>query len=105
MVGTKVFTTRQLCHCHASNLIPNDDQPKRNVELISDMFHIGKTLLYTYAGQILYVWIEEISLDKKAILKFRVRTMIDELFETTKEYLRSPDDPDIGWIPTTLPEK
>ena len=27
------------------------------------------------------------------------------MIETTKEYLRSPDDPDIGWIPTTLPDK
>ena len=24
---------------------------------------------------------------------------------TTKESLRSPDSPDIGWIPTTIPEK
>ena len=27
------------------------------------------------------------------------------MIETTKESLRSSDDPDIGWIPTTLPEK
>ena len=24
---------------------------------------------------------------------------------TTKESLRSPDSPDTGWIPTTIPEK
>ena len=27
------------------------------------------------------------------------------MIETTKESLRSPDDPDIGWIPTTVPAK
>ena len=105
MVGANVFTTKQHCHCHASNLIPNDDDPKRNVELSSDMFGVGKTILYTNTGHILYVRIEEISLDQKAVLRFRVRTTIDEVIETTKESLRSPDDPDIGWIPTTFPEK
>ena len=48
---------------------------------------------------------EEISFDEKAVLIFRVRNTNDEMIETTKEYLRSPDDPDIGWIPTTFPEK
>ena len=69
------------------------------------MFHVGKTLLYTNAGQTLYVRIEEISLDEKAVIKFRVRTTNDEVIETMKESLWSPDDPDIGWIPTTSPEK
>ena len=55
MVGANVFTTKQHCHCHALNLIPNDDEPKRNVEFSSDMFHVGETLLYTNAGQTLYV--------------------------------------------------
>ena len=105
MVGTKVFTTKQHFHCNASNLIPNDDEPKRNVELSSDMFHVGETLLYTNSGKTSYVRIEEISINEKAVLQFRVRTTNDEVIETTKESLRSPDDPDIGWIPATLPEK
>ena len=88
MVGAKVFTTKQHCHCHASNLIPNDDEPKRNVELSSDMFHVGKTLLYTNVGLTLYVQIEEIGLNKKAGLPFRVRTTNDEVIETTKESLQ-----------------
>ena len=84
MVGAKVFTTKQNFHCHASNIIPNDDEPKRNVKLSSDMFHVGETLLYTTAGQTLYVWIEEISLDEKAVLQFRFRTTNDEVVETRK---------------------
>ena len=105
MVGAKVFTTKQHCHFHASTLIPNDDDPKRNVELSFDMFHVGETLIYTNAGQTLYVQIEEISLDKKAALQFLVRNTNNEVIETTRESLRSPDHPDIGWIPTMLPEK
>ena len=69
MVGAKFFTTKQDCHCHDSNLIPNDDDPKRNVKLSSDMFHVGETLIYTNSGQTLYVRIEDISLDEKAVLK------------------------------------
>ena len=34
-----------------------------------------------------------------------MRTKSKELIEATKEYLRAPYDPDIGWIPTTVPEK
>ena len=105
MVCAKVFTTKQHYHCHASNLIPNDDEPKTNVELSSDMFHVGETLIYKNAGQTSYVRIKEISLDEKAVLQFQVRTTNDKVIETTKESLRSPDDPDIGWIPATLPEK
>ena len=84
MVGAKVFTIKQHYHCHASNLIPNDDEPKINVKLSSDMFHIGETLLYTNVGQTSYVLIEEISLDENAVLQFRVRTTNDEVIETTK---------------------
>ena len=105
MFGAKFFTTKQHCHCHTSNLIPNDDETKKIVELSSNMFHVGETLLYTNVGQTQYIRIEKISLDEKAVLQFRVRTTNDEVIETTKEYLRFPDDPDIGWIPTTLPEK
>ena len=85
MVGANIFTTKQHCHCRASNLILNDDDPKRNVELSSDMFHVGKTLCYTNAWKHLYVRIEEIGLDEKAVLRFRVRNTNDELIETTKE--------------------
>ena len=62
----------QHCHFHASNLIPNYDDPKRNVKLSSDMFHVGETLPYTNAGQTSYVQIEEISLDEKAVLNFEL---------------------------------
>ena len=34
-----------------------------------------------------------------------MRTKSKELIEATKEYLRAPDDPDIGLIPTTIPDK
>ena len=52
-----------------------------------------------------YARVEKIFLDDNATLRFQVRTNNDELINTTKESLRAPGVPDIGWIPTTIPEK
>ena len=69
------------------------------------MFHVGETLLYSNAGRKTYVKFEEIFLYDDAVLQFRVNTKIEELIESTKESLRAPNNTDIGWIPTTIPEK
>ena len=109
VVGTKVCLAKQHCHCHASHLISDhdvDETPLTSLNLSDDMFHVGETLLYTNAGHTTYVQVEEIFLDNNAVLRFWVRTTAnDELIETTKESLRSPTAPDIGWIPTSVPEK
>ena len=105
LVGTKVFTTKQFSHFHASTLLPEDDGLKIQSKLSSDMFHVGETLLYSNAGRKTYVKFEEIFLYDDAVLQFRVNTKIEELIESTKESLRAPNNTDIGWIPTTIPEK
>ena len=69
------------------------------------MFHVGDTLLYTNSGHMTYVCIEKIFLDDNATLRFLLKTKNDDLIEATKESLRVPDALDIGWIPTTIPEK
>ena len=38
-------------------------------------------------------------------MRIQVWTKNDEIIETTKESLRSPTDPDIGWIPASIQEK
>ena len=105
LVGTKVCTTKQFSYCHASTLLPQDDGLKIQDKFIADIFHVSETLLYSNAGHTTYVKIEEILLDDDAVLQIRMRTKSEELIEATKEYLRAPYDPDIGWIPTTIPEK
>ena len=72
MVVAKFFTTKQHCHCPASNLIPNDDELKRNVELSSDMLHVGKTLLYTNAGQNSYVGLRRSASTRKLFYNFEL---------------------------------
>ena len=105
MVGMKVCLTKQHCHCHNVHLIPDDREPVPSLELSDQMFHVGETLLYINSGQTAYVRVEKIYLDEDATLRIQVRSKNDELIETTKESLRSPSDPDIGWIPTSIPEK
>ena len=69
------------------------------------MFHVGETLLYSNSVHTTYVKVEEMFLDDDAVFRFRVRTKSEELIEATKESLRFPDNPDIGCIPTTVPEE
>ena len=107
-VGKVVCTQKQHCHCHASSLIPDvdlDTKAAPPLNLSEDMFHVGETLLYSMDGHTTYARIEKIFMDDNAVLRFQVRTTNDELIETTRENLRNPDAPDIGWIPTTIPEK
>ncbi len=106
-VGRVFSTTKHHCHCHASQLIPDTSEQRPNplLELSDDMFHVGETLLYTNAGHTVYARVEKIFLGDNATLRFLLRTKDDDLIEATKESLRAPDAPDIGWIPATVPEK
>ncbi len=69
------------------------------------MFHVGETLLYINAGHTIYARAEKIFLDNNATFRFLLKTKNDDLIEATKESLQTPDAPDIGWIPATVPEK
>mgnify|MGYP001046712641 CR=1 FL=1 len=107
-VSFKVKLTKKYCHCHASHLIPDneehEEQPHK-IDIDSDLFHVGETLLYTNTGHTTYVKVEKILLDDDCVLRFKCKTISDEEITTTKESLCAPDSPDIGWIPGNVPEK
>ena len=103
-VSFKVSLNKQHCHCHASTLIPDDEDTSNSVDLSSDIFHVGETLLYTNAGHTTYVKVQRIFIDDDSVLRFECRTTSDDVIIATKESLRAPDSPDIGWIPTSVPE-
>ena len=69
------------------------------------MFHVDEMLLHSNSGHTKYVPIEEILFDDEKVWQFCVRTKSEGLIEATKEYLLAPEDPDIGWTPTTIPDK
>ena len=93
------------CHYHASQLIPEEESSKQTIKLNSDMYHVGETLLSSNVGYTSYIRIEKITIDPDAVLHFWVRTTSDEIIKTTKEFLRVPNNPDIGQIPTSKPNK
>jgi hypothetical protein len=103
--ATKVCREKTHCHCHLSQQIPEDDSEKQTLELSSNMFHVGETLLYTNEGHTTYVRVDKIFLDDDAVLRFHVHMKDENLITTTQEYLRAPDALDIGWIPSTVPDK
>ena len=107
IVGTKVVLEKQHCHCHASHLIPDDsvDSPApKPVDLSNDFFHVGETLLFSREGRTVYVRVVRIAVGADSVLRFVMKPSDGDEFETTREFLRAPDDPDIGWIPSTPPE-
>ena len=70
----------------------------------SDIFEVGETLFYTKDGKSAIVKIVAVSLDDDHVLRFSVKDANGKIFEVTREHLRCPETPDIGWIPTSKSE-
>ena len=74
------------------------------LDLQTELFEVGETLLYSKNGYSSFVKLVAVELDADNILSLRVAQPNGDEFVTKKEYLRSPDNPDIGWIPSSVPE-
>ena len=73
-------------------------------DLKTEVFEVGETLIYSKNGYTSFVKVKAIELDDNNVLQLRVVQQNNEELLTTKEFLRSPGNPDIGWIPTSVPE-
>ncbi len=60
-------------------------------------------LLYTNSGHTICQSRKDF-LDNDLVIRFKCRTVSDEDIATTKESLCAPDSPDVGWIPSNVPE-
>ena len=56
----------------------------------------GNTFFYTRDGQSDLFNVKAMRIDKDVVLRITVRTSAEEEIHTTKEFLRSPDNPDIS---------
>ncbi|KAL7542834.1 hypothetical protein ACHAWF_007261 [Thalassiosira exigua] len=72
--------------------------------LSTELFEVGETLFYSKNGYNTLVKVIALELDDYLVLRFRVAQVNGDEFVTTREHLRSPSNPDIGWIPSTVPE-
>ena len=95
-VSFKVSLPKNHCHCHLSNLIPDDEDQNNKVDLDSYLFHVGETLLYSNAGHTTYVKVEKIFMYTDSVLRFKCRTVNGEEITATRELLCTPESPDIG---------
>ena len=74
------------------------------LDIKTELFEVGETLFYSKDGYSTLVKITAINLDKDNLLRFSVIAANGDKHITTREHLCSPDNPDIGWIPSTVPE-
>jgi len=73
LVARKVHLTKQFCHYTASAFISEEAPERTPLDISSDIFHVGETLLYTKDGHTLYVKVEEIFIADDSVLQFKVR--------------------------------
>ena len=73
-------------------------------DITSELFDIGETLLFTNNVWSGLVKVKYFSLEKTNVLSIIVtNSNVDDII-TTKEHLRLPNNTDVGWIPSSVPE-
>ena len=85
------------CGCQSVFASSQDD-------ITSELFDIGETIFFTNNGWSGLVKVKSFSLDKKNILRIIVTNSNGDDIINTKEHLLSPNNPDVGWIPSSVTE-
>ena len=85
------------CDCQSVFASSQDD-------ITSALFYIGETLFFKNDGWSGLVKVKSFSLDKTNVLRIIVTNSNGDDIITTKEHLRSPNNPDVGWIPSSVTE-
>ena len=69
-----------------------------------ELFEEGKTWFCAVDGWSSLVRVKSIAIDDAGVLRFVVTDSNGKDVTTTREHLRSPSNPDIGWILSSAPE-
>ena len=67
-------------------------------------FEVGEKLFYTKDVWSGLVKIKLLSIDSKGMAHIMLVSTSAEEITTTREHMIPPENPDIGWIPSTVPE-
>ena len=73
-------------------------------EIETSTFEVGKTLFYAKDGWSGLVKIKSLSIDSEGVVHVLVVSTSGKEIATTREHLRPPDNPNIGQIPSTVPD-
>ena len=84
--------------------IPDSESHVFATDVKQELFEVGETLFYARDGWSGLVKVKSLALDEDGVLRIVVVNSNGEDITTTREFLRSPVNPDIGWIPTSVPE-
>ncbi len=111
LLNRQFNTSKFHCHCSSLSSSPDKDldassmdaSPLAN-ELAKSLFHVGETLLYSKDGQSTYAKVIHLDLDDSGKFNIRICTAAGEEITTTRETLREPENPDIAFIPSTVPD-
>ena len=85
------------CGCQSVFVSSQDD-------IKSELFDNGETLFFINNGWSGLVKVKSFSLDKTNVLRIIVTNSNGDDIITTKEHLCSPNNPDSGWITSSVPE-
>ena len=85
--------------CHGNSAFARSQN-----DIVPEFFQIGETLFLTNDGWSGLVKVKYFFLYKANIVEIFVTNSNGENIVTTKEHLRPPYNPDIGWIPYSAPE-
>ena len=69
-----------------------------------ELFDIGETIFFTNNGWSGLIKVKSFSLDKTNVLRIIVTNSNGDDIITTKDHLRSPINPDVGLIPSSVPQ-
>ena len=107
MVNTSISTQHSCCFIHL------DEDAHENTShcahftskhVKTEMFEVGETLFYSKDGFSTMAKVSKIFLDDNNVMQISVTTADGTEIQTTREHLRSPGNPDVGWIPSSAPE-
>ena len=68
------------------------------------MFEIGETVFYSKDGFSTTARVKAIRLDENNLLTYVIITAGGDKISTTREHICSPSVPDVGWIPSSVPD-
>ena len=88
---------RNCCDCQSAFTSSKD-------VIKTELFDIGETLFFTNDGWSGLVKVKSLYFDESNVLRIVVSNSNGKDIITTKEHLRSPSNPDVGWIPSSVPE-
>ena len=86
------------------NYIQDPESHVFATDVKQDIFEVGETLFYTKEGWSGLAKVKSLALDKNGVLRIVFINPNGEDIITTRELLRSPGNPDVGWILISVPE-